>query len=67
MLARHLPHAREAVARARAEHRAALDDIIDATVLAYCASRIEDCSTLPEEPEIDALGLPMEMVYLAIG
>ncbi len=39
------------------------DDVVDAVVAAVCASRIEQCLTLPGEPETDATGLPMAIVY----
>lgn len=70
VLSTHLPGATEIAAHAFLEHggyEAARDDILDALVAAYCALRIEDCSTLPAEPEIDPRGLPMEMVYLPHG
>lgn len=39
------------------------DDIIDALMLALSASHVAECVTLPPEPEIDAYGLRMEIVY----
>jgi predicted RNase H-like nuclease len=42
------------------------DDLLDATVLAWLAARPEpDLDSLPETPEVDPLGLPMEMVIPA--
>ena len=62
----HVSNAAELVATAFLEHggfEAQRDDIIDALVAALCASRINQCSTLPAELELDPSGLPMEMVY----
>ncbi|MFC2139955.1 DUF429 domain-containing protein [Bacteroidota bacterium] len=41
----------------------ALDDIPDALVLALTASHYDDLSTLPPNPQRDAEGLVMEIVY----
>lgn len=42
------------------------DDLLDATVLAWLAARPErELAALPETPEADPLGLPMEMVIPA--
>lgn len=38
------------------------DDILDTMVLAHTA-RNSDLLTLPEQPELDAVGLPMQIVY----
>lgn len=43
---------------------AARDDVVDAFVLALCARKPTQLKTLPEEPETDPKGLPMQMVYL---
>ena len=42
----------------------AKDDILDAVVAAITASHPDRWATLPAAPELDATGLPMEMVYL---
>ncbi len=42
----------------------AKDDILDAVVAAITASCSDKWATLPAQPEIDHVGLPMEMVYL---
>jgi predicted RNase H-like nuclease len=66
ILERHVPGAAETVAAAFLEHGgfdAGRDDIIDAMVAAITASRLADCGTLPDEPEVDARGIAMEMVY----
>jgi predicted RNase H-like nuclease len=49
----------------RAPPGAALDDLYDAAVLAWTASRIArgEAQTLPAEPEYDERGLRMEIVY----
>jgi predicted RNase H-like nuclease len=41
----------------------ARDDIVDALVGALTARYLQHWATLPETPEIDKQGLPMEMVY----
>ncbi len=68
LLKKHFP-------RARAIYKAALDrylrkevgrdDILDALAVAITASRLDDKheATLPQYPEKDTRGLPMEMVY----
>ncbi len=43
---------------------AARDDVVDAFVLALCARKPEQLLAIPEEPEIDPKGLPMQMHYL---
>ncbi len=51
-------------ARAFRRNQVALDDIVDALVAAFVATRSDvDLLTLPEKPPRDAKGLPMEMVY----
>jgi len=70
ILAEHFPESVNLADKALLQYRryeVARDDILDALVAAYCASRIGDCSTLPGEPEIDPRGLRMEMVYLPQG
>ena len=39
------------------------DDILDAICLAVMASHTRHHSSIPEEPEFDQRGLPMEMVF----
>lgn len=39
------------------------DDVLDALVLAVTAQNSQKLRTIPEVPEIDAFGLPMEIVY----
>ena len=41
----------------------ARDDVVDALVAAITATMESCCRTLPEAPETDDFGLPMEMVY----
>lgn len=60
------PGAPDLVGRAYVHHgdfEAHRDDILDAMVLAVCAVRINECKTLPYEPEVDSTGLRMEMMY----
>ena len=46
------------------QNRVAKDDVLDALAAAVTASAGQKAlRTIPEEPEIDARGLPMEMVY----
>jgi predicted RNase H-like nuclease len=48
------------------DHGASNDDLLDAFALAITASDLTgDLRTLPEDPETDAAGLRMEMVYAA--
>lgn len=72
ILEQHLPHAgtfaeAERIKLPRAV--AARDDIVDAMVAAVTAREIaldaNTLCTLPDEPESDATGLPMEIVYAA--
>lgn len=61
----HFPEAREVVDHAARVFRPKLiaeDDVIDAMVAAVVA-RLGRFRTLPEQPERDSVGLPMEMVY----
>jgi predicted RNase H-like nuclease len=65
-----LPAAPGLVAEAFLEYggfEAQRDDIVDALVAAVNAVHIESCKTLPSEPELDATGLLMEMVYWPAG
>jgi predicted RNase H-like nuclease len=62
------PDAEALVASAFLAHggfEAARDDVVDAFVLALCARKPTQFRTLPEEPETDPKGLPMQMVYLS--
>ena len=45
----------------------AKDDIVDAMAAAVTACCPDNLRTLPADPERDAKGLPMEMVYCAVG
>lgn len=61
------PDAETLVASAFLAHggfEAARDDVVDAFVLALCACKPTQLKTLPEEPERDPRGLPMQMVFL---
>ena len=61
------PDAEALVASAFLAHggyEAARDDVVDAFVLALCAGKPTQLKTLPEAPETDPKGLPMQMVYL---
>ena len=61
------PRAEQMVAVAFLTHggfEAARDDVVDAFVAAICARAVANLKTLPEKPENDPRGLPMEMVYL---
>jgi predicted RNase H-like nuclease len=65
-LGAHLPSTDELVAAAYLEHGgfdAARDDIVDALVAALTAAHADGCLTLPATPEVDAGGMPMEIVY----
>ena len=44
----------------------ALDDVVDAFVASLCARQIGECVSLPQQPEFDVKGLPMEIVYLPL-
>ena len=45
----------------------AIDDILDACIAAVTASHSENgLATVPEKPEHDKHGLPMEIVYYAL-
>ncbi len=68
LLSHHLPETDQVVDAIRAKYlkkEVADDDILDALVAAVCARKclLGRALTLPEQPERDALGLPMEMVY----
>lgn len=61
-----LPAAPGLVKRAMARYprkQLARDDIVDALVGAVTAALPGELRTLPDTPELDATGLPMEMVY----
>lgn len=61
------PDAETLVASAFLAHggfEAARDDVVDAFILALCARKPTQLKTLPEEPETDPRGLPMQIVYL---
>ncbi len=61
------PDAETLIASAFLAHggfEAARDDVVDAFVLALCARKPTQLKTLPEEPETDPRGLPMQIVYL---
>lgn len=65
VLERFFPPARSVVAHARAVLRSGLvadDDVIDALAAAFVA-RLGGFRTMPDQPERDGVGLPMEMVY----
>lgn len=56
----------QSTAEAVAGSEVAVDDVLDAVVLAYAASPgTGDLRTLPPDPPLDAKGLPMEIVYRA--
>ena len=44
---------------------ASRDDVVDAFVLALAASRADELTDLPVEPEVDPQGLPMRISYVA--
>ena len=61
------PDAETLVASAFLAHggfEATRDDVVDAFVLALCARKPTQLKTLPEAPETDPRGLPMQMVFL---
>ena len=61
------PRAEQMIAVAFLTHggfEAVRDDVVDAFVAAICARAAGNLKTLPEKPEIDPRGLPMEMAYL---
>lgn len=70
LLSRHLPEAGslvEALLREHARRVVRRDDIVDALVGVVTASLSRgDLRTLPDAPERDSLGLPMEMVYFPL-
>lgn len=66
LLERFLPAARNIVETALARYprkQLATDDIVDALAGATTAALPSTLKTLPEDPESDEAGLPMEMVY----
>jgi len=44
---------------------ASRDDVVDAFVLALAASRAKELASLPEKPEVDPHGLPMQICFVA--
>ena len=67
VLERYFPGARSVLQQAATRYlrrQVALDDIIDALVIAVVAKHGDGrYQTLPEKAQVDAKGLPMEMVY----
>ncbi|TDG11660.1 DUF429 domain-containing protein [Seongchinamella unica] len=64
---RYLPNAGQTILAALDHYPrsyVAKDDILDAVVAAITAAHPERWATLPAAPDLDATGLPMEMVYL---
>jgi len=60
------PGAEEVAAAAFVQHggfRVSRDDVVDALAAAVSALGAGGLQTLPGDPELDALGIPMEMVY----
>jgi predicted RNase H-like nuclease len=55
----------DALADTHPRRRLAVDDIIDALVLAVTASEVlrGGAQYLPSEPELDPTGLPMQLVF----
>lgn len=67
VLARHYPQTPSLVQSALSDFPrkdVARDDILDALVCAVVASTPGEWRTAPEQPEIDSVGLPMEIVYV---
>lgn len=65
-LARYYPNSRAIVEMAMQQHRrveVARDDIVDALVGAVTARNAKSLSGFPDTPELDEMGLPMEIVY----
>lgn len=61
---RDAPPAVQAAAEATGDHEVRVDDVLDATVLAYTASPgAGQLRTLPPDPPTDAEGLPMGVAY----
>jgi len=61
---RDAPPAVQAAAEAAGGHEVAVDDVLDATVLAYTARPGPgELRSLPPNPPTDAAGLPMQFVY----
>ncbi|MFW5691054.1 MAG: DUF429 domain-containing protein [Chloroflexota bacterium] len=60
----YIPAARSIIRRVYAEHAKALnvDDVVDALALAT-AARFDRLASVPEDPDTDAHGLPMQIVY----
>jgi len=60
------PAAVQAAAEAAGGREVAVDDVLDATVLAYIARPgVGELRSLPPDPPTDAKGLPMQIVYRA--
>jgi predicted RNase H-like nuclease len=60
------PAAVQAAAEAAGDHDVTVDDVLDATVLAYTAKPGQGTlRSLPADPPTDAKGLPMQIVYRA--
>ncbi|WP_302082667.1 DUF429 domain-containing protein [Salinibaculum rarum] len=56
----------QSAAEAAGDAEVAIDDVLDATVLAYAArASPEERYTLPPDPPTDAKGLPMQIAYRA--
>jgi predicted RNase H-like nuclease len=69
VLASHYPGARRLVDTAIAEFprkEVARDDVVDALVCAVVASMSAHWRTVPEDPELDSTGLPMQIVYVLV-
>lgn len=64
LIEQYLPDVFPSVESAYDQHKSILhdDDILDAFACALCA-RMDTVTSLPHPPEVDATGLPMQMVY----
>ena len=70
LIERRLPGARQAIDAALASYprkQVAADDILDCTVAVITAANPDKWVTVPEHPELDSRGIPMEMVYPGFG
>jgi predicted RNase H-like nuclease len=68
VLAKYYPNSREIVEMAMQHYKraeVARDDIVDALVGAVTARNPKQLLSFPGTPEIDEMGLPMEIVYWA--
>ncbi|MGD8785619.1 MAG: DUF429 domain-containing protein [Thioalkalispiraceae bacterium] len=66
VLTRYLTTARDIIEQAMQQYKrseVARDDIVDALVCALIATHYQSLRRFPEQPEIDEVGLPMEIVY----